>query len=123
MKQVLYVGQDPATVDFSDPALPPGTDAEKIQAGIERARQALSGRGWQAELCMIAPDPGGVAALTRQLQAAAHDCVVIGAGLRLPAALPLFEQVINAVHAHAPRARIAFNTTPDDTAEAAGRWL
>ena len=34
MKRVLFVGFDPATVDFSDPALPPGMTAEKIHAGI-----------------------------------------------------------------------------------------
>ena len=30
MKRVLFVGQEPDTVDFSDPALSPGLDAEKI---------------------------------------------------------------------------------------------
>ena len=35
MKSVLFVGQDPKTVDFSDPSLPPGFDAAKIQAGID----------------------------------------------------------------------------------------
>ena len=34
MKRVLFVGQEPETVDFSDPALPPGFDAEKIRGGV-----------------------------------------------------------------------------------------
>jgi hypothetical protein len=34
MKRVLLIGFDPATVDFSDPALPPGMTAEKIHAGV-----------------------------------------------------------------------------------------
>ena len=34
MKRVLLVGYDPETVDFSDPALPPGMTAEKVRAGI-----------------------------------------------------------------------------------------
>lgn len=123
MKQILYVGQDPETVDFSDPALPPGMDAATIQAGIEQAKSALAERGWQAETCMITPDADGVAALTRRLDNATYDCVVIGGGLRVPETLRLFEQVINAIHASAPRARIAFNTTPADTADAAARWL
>jgi hypothetical protein len=33
-QKVLLVGLDPATVDFSDPALPPGMTAEKVHAGI-----------------------------------------------------------------------------------------
>lgn len=123
MQQVLYVGQDPRTVDFSDASLPPGMNADKIQTGIDKARQALSDRGWQADTCMITPDESGVAELTRQLKKTAYDCVVIGAGLRIPGTLSLFEQVVNATHAHAPQARIAFNTTPDDTADAAARWL
>ena len=39
MTRVMLVGYDPDTVDFSDPALPPGMNAEKIRAGIEVARQ------------------------------------------------------------------------------------
>ena len=34
MTRVLFVGQQPETVDFSDPAVPPGFSAEKINAGI-----------------------------------------------------------------------------------------
>ena len=30
MTRVLLVGQEPETVDYSDPALPPGMDAKKI---------------------------------------------------------------------------------------------
>jgi hypothetical protein len=37
MKRVLLVGLDPATVDYSDPALPPGMNAEKIHAGVKLA--------------------------------------------------------------------------------------
>jgi hypothetical protein len=34
MARILFVGQKPETVDFSDPSLPPGFDAGKINAGI-----------------------------------------------------------------------------------------
>ncbi|MBW8743682.1 MAG: hypothetical protein JF628_04955 [Sphingomonas sp.] len=37
--------------------------------------------------------------------------------------LELFEMVVNAVHKAAPDATIAFNTRPEDTAEAAARTL
>ena len=30
MTRVLLVGQEPETVDYSDPALPPGMDAKKF---------------------------------------------------------------------------------------------
>ena len=39
MTSVLFIGQEPDTVDFSDSALPPGLDAAKIQAGIAAIRR------------------------------------------------------------------------------------
>ena len=35
----------------------------------------------------------------------------------------LLEVLVNAVHKAAPGAAIAFNTRPEDTADAAARWL
>lgn len=124
MVRVLYVGQDPKTVDFSDPALPPGMTAEKIQSGIDLAATQISDRGWQGDLCMISPDTAGLAALQEKLAATAYDCVVIGGGMRIPPkSLMLFEKAINAVHHGAPRTAIAFNTRPEDTADAVARWV
>jgi hypothetical protein len=124
MKRVLFVGQKPETVDFSDPAIPPGFNAEKINAGIAIGAAKIKERGWQADLCMIAPDETAGPMLEKQLASAIYDCVVIGGGLRLPPkSLLLFETVINAIHKAAPKAAIAFNTNPEDTAEAAARWL
>jgi hypothetical protein len=60
----------------------------------------------------------------RRLKAQAYDCVVIGVGIRLPPhSLSMFEAVINAVHRAALNAAIAFNTRPEDSADAAARWL
>jgi len=124
MKLLLFVGQKPETVDFSDPAIPQGFNAEKINAGIAIGAAKIKERGWQADLCMIAPDETAAPMLEKQLTSAIYDCVVIGGGLRLPPkSLLLFETVINAIHKAAPNAAIAFNTNPEDTAEAAARWL
>jgi hypothetical protein len=60
----------------------------------------------------------------RHLEQQAFDCVLIGAGVRAnPSNFLLFEQLINVVHEHAPRARLCFNTMPGDTAAAVKRWL
>ena len=124
MTRVLFVGQKPETVDFSDPSLPPGFDSEKIQAGIDIAKSTMTERGWDGDLCMIAPDNSGIAALAAQLANTDYDCVVIGGGLRIPPkTLLLFEVLINTIHHGAPQAHIAFNTRPDGTADAAARWL
>ncbi len=50
MPRVLFVGQSPETVDFSDPALPPGFDAKKIQAGIDLAAAKIAERGWVGDI-------------------------------------------------------------------------
>lgn len=57
MVRVLLVGYDPEAVDYSDPALPPGMNAEKIRAGITLAMKQVTDRGWQGDLCLIRPDP------------------------------------------------------------------
>jgi hypothetical protein len=44
MTRVLLVGLQPETVDYSDPALPPGMDAKKIQAGIELGLKKITDR-------------------------------------------------------------------------------
>jgi hypothetical protein len=80
MTRILFIGQKPETVDFSDPALPPGFDAAKINAGIAIAVQTIEERGWQVDPCMITPDEAGLAQLDRQLRARRYDCVVIGGG-------------------------------------------
>lgn len=124
MKRVLFVGQEPLTVDFSDPALPPGLDAEKIHAGIAAGMKQMSERGWHAELCLVRPDDSASDTLERKLAATAYDCVVIGGGIRVPPkSLLLFERLINTVHRSAPNAFIAFNTRPEDTGAAAARWM
>ena len=124
MTQILLVGYDPDAVDFSDPALPPGMTAEKVHAGIEVALKEFAARGWEADVGFIHPDETAGPTVERQLASRRYDCVVIGAGVRLPPRqLPIFEAVINAVHKAAPWAVIAFNTRPEDSADAAARWL
>jgi hypothetical protein len=124
MMRVLLLGYDPETVDFSDPALPPGMTIEKVHAGIAVALKQFADHGWEADVGFIRPDETAGPATERQLASKSYDCVVIGAGVRLPPRrLAVFEAVVNAVHKAAPGAAIAFNTRPDDSADAAARWL
>src|SRR5205809_2040198 len=120
MTRVLLLGYDPETVDFSDPALPPGMTIEKVHAGIKVAMEQFAARGWEADVGFIRPDETAGPTVERQLASKSYDCVVIGGGVRLPPrGLALFEAVINA----APGPAIAFNTPPDDSADAASRSL
>jgi hypothetical protein len=122
--RVALVGYDPETVDFSDPALPPGMNADKIRAGIEVSQKQFNERGWESDVVLIRPDETAGSAVESRLALKHYDCVVIGAGVRLPPQrFTVFEAIINAIHKAAPGAAIAFNTRPDDSADAAARWL
>ena len=124
MSRILLLGLDPETVDYSDPALPPGMTAEKVRAGVAVALKGFTERGWESDVGYIRPDETAGPTIERQLRSANYDCVVIGGGVRLPPRnLALFEVVINAVHKSAPGAAIAFNTVPQDSADAAARWV
>ena len=124
MTRILLLGLDPETVDFSDPALPPGMTAEKVHAGIAIALKQFNDRGWESDVCFIRPDETAGPTVERQVRSKNYDCVVIGGGVRLPPRnLALLEVVINAIRKAAPDAAIAFNTRPDDSAAAAARWV
>jgi hypothetical protein len=96
MTRILLLGLDPETVDFSDPALPPGMTAEKVRAGIAVALKQFTDRGWESDVGFIRPDETAGPAVERQLRSTNYDCVVVGGGVRLPPRnLALFEVVIN----------------------------
>lgn len=120
--RVLFVGFDPATMALGD--APAGT-AANIQAGIERSLTQLTELGHEVTWCPLNEGDDEAEALLRtRLQDRSPDCVVIGAGLRLiPKHTVLFEALVNAVVELAPQARLAFNASPADAAEAVQRWF
>jgi hypothetical protein len=67
MTNILFVGQKPETVDFSDPSLPPGFNAEKINAGIALGVKKIEEHGWKGDTCMITPDAAGSAIPAAQM--------------------------------------------------------
>jgi hypothetical protein len=122
---ILILGQDVHTVDYTHPAIPPGMSAEVVLAGLARAKASLESQGFAVDMLQVQPDPATAEAeVVAQLTDQTYAVVVIGAGIRNPPpSLGLFETVLNVVHRHAPGARIAFNTRPDDSDVAAGRWV
>jgi hypothetical protein len=120
-KRVLAIGIDPIFIDFRDM---PGLTPELIRAFIDSELDRLRGLDYQVESCLIDLGETAEHAVSAALRSRAFDCIVMGAGLRQPPErLLLFERVLNLVHRLAPKASIAFNTTPADTCEAAQRWL
>lgn len=75
-------------------------------------------------MTLTEPNESAKPAIVAALSEHDWDVVVVGGGIRKPEPLlPLFEQVVNLVRRHAPRAAIAFNTSGGDSVEAAKRWL
>ena len=120
MPTVLALGLDPACVDLSDS---PGLTPELVRAFIETQLERLRSLGYVVQSCLVDAGETAEAVTATRLKAQAFDCVMFGAGLRAPDRLLLFEKLLNVVHAGAPAARICFNTTPADTAEAVRRWV
>ncbi|WP_267426886.1 hypothetical protein [Methylobacterium sp. GC_Met_2] len=124
MPHVLLIGYAPDAVDYSDPTLPPGIDAGKIAAGIDAGLKQMRDKGWQTDFCAIRPNESITETIEQQLTSVQYDCIVIGGGVRMSSRyLNQFEMVINAVRENAPGVPIAFNTRPEDSADAAERWI
>lgn len=114
------MGLDPVFADFTRfPDLTP----ELIRSFIDAQLDRLRGLGYEVTGCLVDAGDTAESEVTGHLQARRFDCVMFGAGLRDPERLLLFERLLNLVHALAPEARICFNTTPADTAEAVQRWI
>ena len=120
--RVLLIGISPEDAGNSAPDDSRAVE-RKVAAGIQATLADMEARGWEAVFCPIADDQGVEATIADALRQP-WDCVVVGAGVRAPAAnLLLFEQVINALRQGAPGTPIAFNNEPTDSADAATRWL
>ena len=119
-KSVLALGLDPTFVDFSAlPNLTPDLVRAFIDSQLERVRQ----NGYEVVSCLVDLGETAEAVTAKQLDSKSFDCVMIGAGLRDPKYLLLFERLLNLVHTKAPGAQVCFNTKPADTLEAIQRWI
>jgi len=114
--RVLVLGLDPAKIQ--------GWDAEPVQAAIARGQARFDDHGIEADLCLVALDENTEGVIVEALTRKDYACVVIGGGIRThEPLLEFFEKVVNLVRQHAPDAAIAFNSSPEATADAALRWL
>jgi len=125
-KSVLVIGVQPTLMDFShsDYAAYPGMNATKVLAGLKASENSLTDRGYDVQMCLTDFGETAESVVRGRLEQKRFDCIVIGAGIRtIAGSFLLFEKLINVVHAHAPQAKLCFNTGPTDTVEAVQRWL
>ncbi|QUQ67266.1 hypothetical protein [Kutzneria sp. CA-103260] len=116
MGRVLAIGLDPARLV--------GWDPEPVRAALVRGQARFEELGIEADMCLVAPDDDPEADIVAALNGNDYACVIVGGGIRkYEPLLWLFENTVNLVRQHAPDAAIAFNSTPEDMADAALRWL
>ena len=120
MVRVLAVGLDPK---FADLTSMPGLTPELVRAYIDSQLERIRALKCEVDSCLVDSGDTAERVLKNFVTERAYDCVIIGAGLRAPERLILFERLLNMVHAHLPKAKICFNTTPADSAEAVQRWI
>jgi hypothetical protein len=120
MPTVLALGLDPAVVELPAAA---SLTPELVRAFIDSQLDRVRASGYEVVSCFVDLGETAEAVTTRCLKERRFDCVVLGAGLRDPERLMLFEKLLNVVHAHAPDAKLCFNTNPADTVEAVRRWV
>lgn len=121
---VLIIGEDPAQIDFDALDAPPGMSAEKVMQGLTSSRDRLVELGHRTEILLIRDGATLEAQVEERLHGQHFSIIVIGAGLRtLPSMAGQFEQLMNALHRLAPSSAFAFNSRPDDSAEAALRHV
>tara|TARA_R110002126_G_scaffold155833_3_gene303064 strand:+ start:78023 stop:78418 length:396 start_codon:yes stop_codon:yes gene_type:complete len=119
-KKVMLVGWHPSVVNYDKW---PGLTPEKLEAALRADEKKLNDLGYDAEIGFIYSGETATEQLEKSLKENAYDVVLIGAGVRKDDDhFLVFEKLVNIVHEHAPKARIAFNTGPTDSDVAVQRW-
>ena len=117
--RVLVIGLDPYRV-------PGPWDPQPVVDAVAVGLRKFAEHGVAVESCLFGLDGSDDidAVVTSALVQQSWECVVVGGGVRRDEErLELFERIINLVRRHAPGAAIAFNRRPDDTYDAAARWI
>ncbi|MFE7836947.1 hypothetical protein ACFU53_13110 [Streptomyces sp. NPDC057474] len=121
--KVLSIGLHPSVLDYS--RMPDGLDEAVLTTRIEAGNAALREAGFDTVPCLIDTSPDRAEATVREhLQEHTFGLAMIGGGVRmLPENTLLFERLVNVLSEAAPGIRLCFNTAPENTAEALGRWI
>ena len=125
-RRVLGIGLDPHTIDFASEFFRgKPLNADVIAGGIKAEEARIREMGHDFEWLLIDARGGAKtasAAARGALAARPVEVVVIGGGVRLdPAQTSVLEALVNAVIEAGPGARVAFSTSPTDTAAAIDR--
>jgi hypothetical protein len=120
-KKVVLIGWNPEVLDANNK---PDNAPKDIMGTLKAEQEKLHNLGYQASLLFINSADTAYNTVKNDLTATNYDCILIGAGVRtIPSSFLVFETLVNAVHEFAPKAKICFNTSPQDTTTAIQRWI
>ncbi|MEM9726248.1 MAG: hypothetical protein AAF909_12430 [Pseudomonadota bacterium] len=119
--RVLMIGLKSSAVDFKKW---PQLSVEKLEASFAAVRDGVRAAGHEPEWCLVDAERESAAAeVAASLKSFQPELVLVGAGVRTdPDHLLLFETILNLTVEHAPKAKFAFNSLPNDSVEAIQRW-
>lgn len=126
MKQVLIIGMDPKTVDFSKPGFEKGLTAEIVAANIKTQLRNINDNGYKTDILFLYPDSINLKEISKKLKSSPWGAVLIGYGIRMsPDNFSIFEKLINQIHTDLPTAKIIFNNDSkgSDMLESIQRWI
>jgi hypothetical protein len=114
---ILHVG-----LPLDHPAIPV-EERPKIAKRLGDLTERMRRAGYSYEVVSIDPD-GGIEELRALLKARSCDGVLIGGGVAGDPAMSYFrEQIVNATHEVAPKAKIMFYSHSTDVREIVARWF
>jgi len=114
---ILHVG-----LPLDHPAIPVEERA-KIRKRLNDLTDRMRASGYDYEVVSIHPE-GGIEQLKELLRARACDGVLIGGGVVGDPAMSYFmEQIVNATHEVAPKAKIMFYSHSTDVQDTVARWF
>ncbi len=101
----------------------PAEERPKIAKRLSDLRETMRGAGYGYEIVYASPD-GGLEDFKRQLRTEPCDGVLIGGGVVGNPAMSYFmEQIIDAAHEAAPKAKIMFYSHSTDVRSTVERWF
>ena len=114
---ILHVG-----LPLEHPLIP-GEDRAKIRARLDALQRRMRAAGYEYEILCVAPD-GGMEEFKAELRARGCDGVVLGGGVVGNPEMSYFmEQLVDAVHAVIPKAKIMFHSHAEEVSTTVGRWF
>jgi thiamine monophosphate kinase len=101
----------------------PAEERPKITKKLSDMKEMMRGAGYDYEIVFCSPE-SGLEDFKRQLRTQPCDGVLIGGGVAGDPAMTYFmEQIIDAIHEAAPKAKIMFFNHSTDVRTTVERWL